>query len=337
MKKWLAVILAVVLLGLMRAGIHNLEPLCWHSQSVSLRYAEPLTPQQVQAARSQDGGLTFWCEQEIRLTAAQRGTDLTALLYVGDAALVWGQPCQSGSLPAQLDVQGCALSTAAADALFGSENVVGLAVTWGDKQYQVRGIFANDHPIAVLPDPDAEFCAVELQYSDAIRQDPETRISAVLQKTGLPTPKWQLYPAEILAVARWMTWIPILFAALVLVIGLVRLCRGWPVLLRDAALFFVLLAIVFAMPVFLQDWPQWLTPSRWSDFTWWRQTLDQLGQHFLVWLRVSPSFRDICMKTAILRQMGITVGECVLCEMLRCLFWAQSRPAEKPAAEQIGG
>ena len=327
MKKCFVVILAVALLVWMRAGMRNAQTLSWHCRSVSLRYSEPLTADLVQAARREEAGLTFWCEKKIRLTASDRASDLTALLYLGDAALVWGQPCRTGAMPAQLDSRGCALSTAAAYELFGSENAVGLTVVWQDTEYVVRGIFENDNAVALLPDPTAGFTAAELGYTDDIRQDPETQIAAVLQRTGLPEPEWQLYPAEIQTAVRLMNWLPVLFAVPVLLGGMARLSKGWPVVLRDAAVFLVLLAAVLAMPVLFQSWPQWLTPSRWSDFTWWRQTFDQLREHFLVWLRLSPSCRDVCLKTALWLQLGIMAVQGILCEMLRCLL----RPACPPA------
>lgn len=148
----------------------------------------------------------------------------------------------------------------------------------------------------------------------------------ILQKTGLPTPEWQLYPVEILAVIQWMIWLPVLFAVLVLASGLMRLANNWPVSWRDAAVFLILLAAVSALPFFFQSWPQWLTPSRWSDFTWWKQTFDQLRAHFLVRLRVAPSFRDVCFKTVVWMQLGIIAGQCTLCEMLRCFCRPRSLP-----------
>ena len=75
----------------------------------------------------------------------------TLITYQGDPALVWDPACLSGALPAPLDASGCAVSAALAWALFGSEDAVGLTLTWGDAVYTVRGIFDSEDCLALLP------------------------------------------------------------------------------------------------------------------------------------------------------------------------------------------
>ena len=57
----------------------------------------------------------------------------------------------------------------------------------------------------------AAFTAVEIPYTEALWQDPDTQVTMLSQETGLPTPQWQLYPKEIFAIMQWTLYIPILF------------------------------------------------------------------------------------------------------------------------------
>ena len=77
-------------------------------------------------------------------------------------------------------------------------------------------------------------------------------------------------------------------------------------------------AAALALPMFFSVWPQWLTPSRWSDFSWWDLVDQQLRQHARVWLHVSFIARDVAWKFFLLAQVCRTAVQLILCEILRC-------------------
>ena len=115
------------------------------------------------------------------------------LYYWGDASLVWGADCLAGGMPAPLDAGGCAVSTALAWQLFGSEEAVGLTLFQEKVEYTVRGVFESEEPVALLPKADAAFTAAELPTEADAGGDPAARVDACLAKSGLPEPDWRLY------------------------------------------------------------------------------------------------------------------------------------------------
>lgn len=142
-------LLALALFLLTITGMKNADVLARQSTSISLRWRQALDATTVSAAREKQPGLTLWGQTEEPLTTGWRQVQATLITYQGDPALVWDPACLSGALPAPLDASGCAVSAALAWALFGSEDAVGLTLTWGDAVYTVRGIFDSEDCLAL--------------------------------------------------------------------------------------------------------------------------------------------------------------------------------------------
>lgn len=322
MRRLFTGLLALALLLFTAAGMKNAAALAQNCQSVSLRYRASLDAETVAAAKEKQPGLAFWCEETADLAADWRQARATVLLFSGEAGLVWGQPCRAGQLPAPLDKFGCAVSTALAWELFGSEDAVGLTLSRGNTTYTVRGVFESDDLLALLPVEAAPFTAVELPAEAATGQDPAAWTDALLTRCGLPAPDWRLYTGLPAAVGRALAWLPLLFGAAVLAAALVRRAAGFSFPGRDAAFFALLGAAALALPAFFAVWPSWLTPSRWSDFAWWGQTAERLGEMWQAWLTAPGAGRDLAVKTGLLVQAGFAFAQCALCEALRCRFRA---------------
>lgn len=317
MRRLATALLALALL-LTVTGMKNADALARQSQSVSLRWREPLTADAAAEAREDQPGLTLWGQTEDILTAGWRQAQATLIAYQGDPALVWDPACLSGALPAPLDETGCAVSAALAWALFGSEDAVGLTLSRGGTAYTVRGVFAGEDCLALLPDEAAAFTAAELPADRETWQDPAAWVEAQLRASGLPDPDWTLYPAGPALLARLLAWLPLAFAAGVMAAALWRAVRWQALWARDAVGFALLLAAALALPAALAAWPACLTPSRWSDFSWWGQLAQQLRGQFLAWLAAPCLGRDLGFKTGLLAQIGLAALQCALCEALRC-------------------
>lgn len=317
MRRWISLVLLLALLLVTGRAMAGAENLASQSRSVSLRYKQPLAAEVVEQALEKSPGITFWGEETAALTADWRTAEATVLCYTGDPTLVWNQPCRVGSMPGPLDTGGCAISTALAWALFGSEEPVGLELGDGQDSYTIRGVFESQDPLALLPRTDGAFTAAELPADGDTAQDPLGWTSHQLQQAGLPTPDWQLYPALPAGLARLLAWLPVILAAVVLLTALAGRARRWPGWVREGAVLALLLAAALALPWLLGRWPQWLTPSRWSDFSWWSQTAGQLGEYFSVWLKVYPAGRDVAFKAALLAQLGLAAVQAALWEALR--------------------
>lgn len=325
MRRVLACLAALALFLLTAAGMKNAGVLAQSCRSVSLRYRQPLALEIVEAAQEKQPGLTFWCEQNATLATPWRQAEATVLYYWGDASLVLGRECRAGSPPAPLDTGGCAVSTALAWQLFGSEEAVGLTLCQEEAEYTVRAVFESSEPVALLPRQDAAFTAVELPAGEETAQDPAAWTDACLVKSGLPEPDWRLYTLLPAALARLLTLLPLLFGAAVLAAALARRAAHLTFPVRDLVVFVLLGAAALVLPAFFSAWPSWLTPSRWSDFSWWSQTavrLEEMGKAFLT----APAIgRDLAVKTGLLKQCGLTFLQCALCESLRCRFWAADK------------
>ena len=188
MRRLVTALAALALLLLTAAGMKNADALAANCRSVSLRYSQPIAAETAEAAREKQPDLTFWCEETASLTASWRQTEAAVLYYWGDASLVWGADCLSGGMPAPLDAGGCAVSTALAWQLFGSEDAVGLTLSRENTEYTVRGVFESEEPVALLPKADAAFTAAELPAEGDAGEDPAARVDACLVKSGLPEP-----------------------------------------------------------------------------------------------------------------------------------------------------
>ncbi|WP_370828541.1 hypothetical protein [Fournierella massiliensis] len=323
MRRVFTALAALALLLLTAAGMENADALAANCQSISLRYRQPLAAETVEAAEEKRPGLTFWCEENASLDSLWRQAEATVLYYWGSASLVWGAECIDGGVPSPLDASGCAVSTALAWQLFGSEDAVGLTLFRENTEYTVRGVFESEEPVALLPKADAAFTAVELPLEEDAGGDPVTWVDVCLAKSGLPEPDWRLYTALPAALARMLSWLPLIFGTTVLAATLV--CRAvrlsFPA--RDTVFFALLGATALTLPIFFSVWPSWLTPSRWSDFSWWNQTAEQLSTIAIAWLTTPVQGKIFTIKIGLLNQGGLALAQATLCEILRCRMRAE--------------
>lgn len=91
-----------------------------------------------------------------------------------------------GVYPPKGDTDGCAMSEAGAQALFGSSNVIGMLVTAGGKEYRIRGIVECNDNVLWIQNPDADgFSNLEMYYSSKM---PVSSAKEWLNQIGLGSP-----------------------------------------------------------------------------------------------------------------------------------------------------
>ena len=182
----------------------------------------------------------------------------------------------------------------------------------------MRGVFESEEPVALLPKADAAFTAVELPLEKDAEEDPAAWVDACLVKGGLPEPDWRLYTVLPAALARILSWLPLIFGTAVLSADLV--CRAvrlsFPA--RDTVFFALLGAAALILPVFFSVCPSWFTPNRWSDFSWWNQTAEQFRKMAIAWLTTPVQGKTLSIKMGLLTQGGLALAQVTLCEILRC-------------------
>lgn len=145
-----------------------------------LRLAAPLSAAQAEtlrtAAAARGAAAVFWREEkgaEIKTAfpgkepeeafAAARTASARAVYISGGVALAFPVRYVAGTAPGAGQADGCAVSTALADTLFGSREAVGLALAVNGETRRITGVFAAQEAAVLCPVTSAGGCtAVEL-------------------------------------------------------------------------------------------------------------------------------------------------------------------------------
>lgn len=323
MRRVMTLGLTLLLLWTTGMAMQNASQLRQRAQSVSLRWQQPIL---LDEHNNENNNLTFWTEEIQVLSAEYHTAESKTLRYTGDAALLYGTPCSVGAYPGPLDETGCVISSALAHQLFGSEDVVGLTVSTPEKSYSVRGVFRDEEVWAFLPDQKGPFTAAELAVEGDTYHDPDGWVEQKLRQMQLPEPDWVLYPSPLAAFAGLAAWCPLFFASGMLLRMLWKKFRSQPALTQEILAFIGLLILVLALPQLLSAFPQWLIPSRWSDFSWWSRIVTQLKHHGMDWLSAVPVGRDLSFKIGLIKQVAFLFMQGIFCEMLRCRLHHLGKP-----------
>ena len=305
-------VLWAALAVLLVVGSANLSALRKYP-SVSLRYNTPVSGQAAYRARQyaiEHGGEesfwpVFWHETGASFSCGYNKSTATCIIYSGDAALVWPAQYQAGAAPGVTDGAGCAISSALAWELWGGVDVVGRTVDIDEETRIVRGVFEGEDLLALLSvrdeDTGRSFTAVELTGgpSAPARSDVESFIAA----SGLGKPDYILMGT------------PVLFASIMAVLPLIMLaayglalCIGQLKQYPNAmwgGLFLLMIGFALFLPRLLETLPGWMTPSRWSDFSFWGSLSKQIGNDLREYFILAPRLRDVTYKILLLKQAGI--------------------------------
>lgn len=288
MKARLRAALGWALLALGVCGLFGLSA-ALPADGYGLRFSAPLTAPQAEALATAAGdrglALTIWRESVVALTTPTgRRAAATAVWAAGSPGPACPGRYLTGSAPGAGQTDGCAVSAALADALFGSRAVVGLELTVEGRTRRITGVFASEETALLCPVA-PEDLAAESNAAGATAaylagvdvNDPRGAVQGVLQAAGLgglqtagtaqdgvlPLPYGTLRQAlEVLGA------LPLLAAGARLLAGCWRCLPRRPGL-RWGAGFCLALAAAAALPAILAVLPRWLVPSRWSDFGFW--------------------------------------------------------------------
>ncbi len=275
MRARLRAALAWALLALGVCGLCMLSA-ALPADGYGLRFSEPLSAAQAEALATAAGdralALTLWRESAVTLTTSRgRSAAATAVWAAGSPGPACPGRYTAGSAPGAGQTDGCAVSAALADALFGSRAVVGLELTVEGQPRRITGVFVSEEPALLCPaaqeDPAAGATAAYL--AGVAANDPRGTVQGVLQAAGLGGADPLLLPYGTL---RWVLGVagtlPLLAAGVRLLEGIWRRLPRRPAL-RWGAGFSLALAAAAALPAVLAALPRWLVPSRWADFDFW--------------------------------------------------------------------
>ena len=147
---WALLALAVLGLSLLAAALP--------ADGYELRFAAPLTAAQAEALRQTAGDagidLALWREDAASLTAPSGRTAPAPMVCTGGSpALCFPARYLSGTAPGAGQQDGCAVSAALADALFGSRQVTGLTLEADGRVRRITGVFAGSEPLLLCSLP----------------------------------------------------------------------------------------------------------------------------------------------------------------------------------------
>lgn len=307
------VLLALAVFAVFRAS----EQARLRYTAVSLRYNQPLPAALAAAAKQQmekAGGvnLTFWAEQTVPASSMTRSAEAKQILFDGEAMLACPAQYIYGKVPVRAGE--CAVSSAAAEALWGAQNVVGLEVTISEKTCTVVGVFTGSHRILLTPGT-GDWTAAELHSVPAGADGWKYGRDYAMQ-LGLPQPDQVLWGSGFAWLASVLPWLPLLFCGFYAIAFFLHgLRKQFPTAfsLTLTGLAFIL---VLLLPRLLSGLPAWLIPTKWSDFSFWSNLSISFSSRFRDYLSLSPKTIDVVGKTKIIYTMLHAIVSLVLSMIL---------------------
>jgi len=290
--------------------------------TLSLRYQTPINGQAAQRARQyainsyETFWPTFWYENRAILTVGRGDIQSSVISFSGNAHLVWNAEYIAGSAPSSLDSNGIAISKALAHSLWGSIDIIGLSVNINGETRTVRGVFSGNTELALLPfhinDTTQHWTGVELYGSGTTFLDAENFAIA----SGLGRPDYVL-TGGVAAFAGFLAVLPLLFPAIYALVLIIKFVRRYYSKWGVPLLFVTLMVFAIFLPSLLNVLPDWLIPTRWSDFSFWSLLFNQAEAGFREFLSVPPRLRDIELKIKLLRLIAISFVS-ICCGLLVC-------------------
>lgn len=285
--------------------------------TVSLRLNAPLSYRQIEKISEFLPGnalgisqISYWTQSDSFAKSKNTPTTKECVLLecAGDGSLVFPQKFMRGSYPNPLDNKGCAISSGLADILFGSTNVIGLSIKVAETDFIIRGIWDESESVALVQrDPSKEigFTNVELMLTDQ-KDGRETALDF--------TRKNRIEPISIVngpgisMITSFVSNFPLYILGFLLIARII--IQIWRKKELKTRFCFVLL---FLLAVFLLfGWgakiPDYLIPTKWSDFSYWSRLLKDYQIRGLELLSLTPTLKDVYFRIAALHLLGILIA-----------------------------
>ncbi|MCL2047860.1 MAG: hypothetical protein FWG87_03940 [Defluviitaleaceae bacterium] len=283
---------------------------------ISLRYQNAISGQAAYRAREYSAvnaafWLIFWRESTATLSVGFGDVASDTILFSGDANLVWHAEYVAGYAPGAEDEAGIAVSQALANRLWGSTNIIGQAVEIDEQTRFVRGVFVGGANLALLSFPledvSQSWTGVEL-YGEQLHFGAAEAFAAA---SGLGRPEYIL-TGEVISLAWAFALLPLLVPAVYALFLVIKYMRMYHPRTLMPLFFAGLLLFAVLLPALLDALPDWVVPTRWSDFSFWSSLAEQTGDSLRVFLSAVPTMRDVELKVRLLRVVGIGfLGVCL--------------------------
>ena len=324
----LAEVICLLLAWQAAAAVADLYP-----AAVSLRYRAPLTAAELaqaeQPEETEEGAqlrlAAAWYEEEGEAALTNAVRTATAIRYRGDRAAIARLTYLSGGEPgAQEDA--ALVSEGFARALWGSADVLGQTFSWQGERFTVCGVYEGEDGL-YLPQKGREgFCCLELTGP---AEDPVGAALDFTARTGLDGWDGAAWGTAGGTLLRLLVWLPPLAGALWALWRLARL--SWP--RRGAARYALAAAAVLLLgallPMGAAHLPGWLTPPRWSDFSFWYQLWCSAGARLEEWFRLPVWEKDVEAKRTLLVWLGGWLGSAAALAALKGRLLCAAPPGDR--------
>lgn len=229
----------------------------------------------------------LWKREEGQMVSGtwQRQASGQIIRYLGNPDLLYTEQMLLGSWP--INDQGCVVDTKLADQLWGSTQVLGQILTCGGRSYTVTGVLPDAGAVGYLPESAEGEGAFSHLLLDMTGQLPGVYgASQVLQQMGISSQVcydyglWTFAAACIHSLSGCVLWLYLLVQG----IRLLRKLTAAPILMLLGVAGVLLSLAVLGWCVGFPSVPEALIPSRWSDFSFWSEQMQQLTgslNHFL--------------------------------------------------------
>lgn len=281
----------------------------------------------------------IWQQREAVLEnkSLSRSIKAQAIVFCGNPELLF-EDCR---VPAREDSQGCLVDEGAAWELFGSTQVEGKEVTYGEKNYRIRKVLPGRERMVVFQavgQPGSQGTAGAAQEAGGIDQESGVQGQQEFHRVTLAKPEAQsvndllaswsssfnVYPEYLdLELLRGMAGISALLlpatASLLFFCYLCGQCRGQKGWRRKAA--FAAAAVIFALAAwfFFKRWvrvPDSYIPAKWSDFSFWGNLAKEKGEAVRLLIGMPKAVPD----NGWLSHFFVSTGCGILAELLTVLF-----------------
>lgn len=295
--------------------------------SVSLRYHDGVSKQQVEQVKqylsmetlketTQEMSEikifpTFWKEQDGIFESEFKKAETLMLVYLGEGYQVYSVEFLSGGYPVEGDTKSCAISDSLAFELYGSKDVIGLVLEHQEDKYTIRGVFKDEVKIGMfVGEEDENYTVVELVGD--MKGDSEGTVTIFVGNSGLEAPDQIVYGIGIASLLELACNLPLLIVVIWLSLNSISLIQNRYPEIKEILWIFVFLLFAYNLPSLLEQIPQWILPSRWSDFTFWQSLLETMIMRIEEWFFLQVTIKDVIIKFIILK-VGLLVAVQLIC------------------------
>ncbi|HEX3078636.1 MAG TPA: hypothetical protein VHQ24_17395 [Lachnospiraceae bacterium] len=248
----------------------------------------------------------------------------------GDMSAVEKEHVLIGSLVLSDDTSGCVIDKATAYSLYGSYDILGMAVLQGGERYYIRGILDTSESRMLIQEEkiNEKYAYMEFNY----RMDLKSSKSRLTNDLGTLTrnflSQYGFAESRVIAdkdfgvdVLRVIYLLPGWFMLLIVVISMLRFIKKASTVPVIRGICIIIMLFITGMLVWIVQmrfqFPERFIPTRWSDFDFWAQKYKEIQANISAFYSIIPLSNDNYYKIDSYRCIVASLLAIILCGMLQ--------------------